>query len=94
MKKPKCPCCGGGIPKATKNVYAPREKNRGVPESGWRYTGNLIVVSRRYCPITKDKRLDYVSVWDGETYAPRFGYFCTINCAAAYGRNAYAGVYR
>lgn len=26
--------------------------------------------------------------WDGESYAPRYGYFCKVDCAARYGRTA------
>jgi hypothetical protein len=26
--------------------------------------------------------------WDGESYESRFGYFCSVSCAATYGRRA------
>lgn len=85
-----CANCGKGIPKKTDTIYAPRLHAQMAPVLGWNYTGNKIVVSRRYyiMPDSQERRLMCVSVWDGESYSPEYGYFCTIGCAARFGKKA------
>lgn len=87
-KSPRCPCCNKPIPKRTEWRCAPREPDRYFPVKGWSYQGNLIVVSRSYAKVDGEKRLGAVSVWDGETYRPKYKYFCSNICAAKYGRRA------
>lgn len=88
VKGPRCRCCQKPLPKSTARKSAPREKNRWFPVSGWRYTGNLHVVSSVYTMVDGERRLNSVSVWDGESYRPKYKYFCTIKCAAEFGKYA------
>ena len=37
---------------------------------------------------TEDKGIDYFQEWDGESYLPRFGFFCSNTCASEFGRAA------
>ena len=36
----------------------------------------------------RNRKLYCVSVWDGESYAPEYGYFCKTACAAEFGMKA------
>jgi hypothetical protein len=87
-ERPRCKCCGKPIPKDTDTVYAPREPNTAFPIADWQYRGNGIVTAKRYSKVNEERRLDYVTVWDGESYFPRFKYFCSIVCAARFGQQA------
>lgn len=94
MKRPMCKCCGKPIPKRTQRISVPREPSKMHPIFGWRYTGNMIVASRQYTPLVRDngkKRLDSITVWDGESYFPRYKFFCSIKCAALFGQRAVQG---
>lgn len=89
-KRPLCKCCGKPIPYRTETVYAPKEKNSGWPIQGWEYRGNHIVTVRRYSTSreTGERRLYSVHLWDGESYAPRYRFFCSVQCAALFGQRA------
>lgn len=41
---------------------------------------------QRYSKVRTDL-IDWFSEWDGESYAPRYGFFCSGTCAAYHGRN-------
>ena len=93
MTRPECKNCGKSIAKRTEAYYAPRIKLSAWPIPDWEYAGNQIVVAKRFCnaPLigaedVKERRLDHVYVWDGETYAPVYGYFCSGVCAGQFAR--------
>ena len=47
------------------------------------YTGNLRVMrERKYRSFGQDV-ID-MTLWDGETYIQKYGFFCTLDCASDY----------
>ena len=47
------------------------------------YTGNMVVVKKKtYVSFGKDCMT--LTLWDGETYVLKYGYFCSLNCTSAY----------
>jgi hypothetical protein len=94
MSRPRCPNCRKPIAYQTDCIYAPKIPHSHWPIAGWSYNGNMMVTAKRYFEVPTEggkfeRRLYSVNVWDGESYASRHGYFCSITCAARYGRRAF-----
>ena len=64
-----CRECGKTAAKHTTTVYHP------MGDDTLPYSGNQIVLKE-----TRHRR----TLWDGETYILKYGYFCSLNCASAY----------
>ena len=47
------------------------------------YTGNLWVMRERKCRYFGQDVID-MTLWDGETYIQKYGFFCTLDCASNY----------
>lgn len=93
VKQPYCRLCGKPLKKQTETHYfgaASQGMSFGTshPEDpqtraeAQRYINQRIVSSRR------GYRGMVVTAWDGETYRAEEEYFCTLRCAASYGRFA------
>jgi len=47
------------------------------------YTGNMQVVrERKHCAFGQN--VVDMTLWDGETYIQKYGFFCTLDCASDY----------
>ena len=69
-----CRNCGKAAKKKT-------ETHRWVADEP--YTGNMHVVRKEsYVAFGQDCMT--LTLWDGETYTQRYGFFCTLDCASDY----------
>ena len=69
-----CRNCGKVAAKQTQSMVRSPDKP---------YTGNLQVVrERKYRSFGQDV-ID-MTLWDGETYIQKYGFFCTLDCASDY----------
>lgn len=109
-KGPHCLCCARPIRKTTTNVYAPGPPGQPIANWKYtgngivvsqRYAdvrlsgGEIEVMKDEEAPPTvTERRLWNVAVWDGETYAVCFEHFCSLRCAADFGRRAANAGYR
>jgi len=57
------------------------ETHRGVANEP--YTGNMVVV-RKEEHVSFGKECMNITLWDGETYIQKYGFFCTLDCASDY----------
>ena len=57
------------------------ETHRGLPNEP--YTGNMVVV-RKEEHVSFGKECMNITLWDGETYIQKYGFFCTLDCASDY----------
>ena len=69
-----CRNCGKA---AAKHV----ETHRGMPDEP--YTGNMKVVRKERYVSFGNNRMN-LTLWDGETYIQKYGFFCTLDCASNY----------
>lgn len=101
MTAPKCRMCGKTIAKQIESLHLRSEaqKQRGVGGSDWLTVPELPKTkeeAQRYVnwkitrvtvwPGDQQDEISVIYGWDGESYSPRYGYFCTVTCAAKYGR--------
>ena len=68
-----CRNCGKAAAKHT-------ETRRGVSPD--EYSGNLHVVRKEKHRYFGKETMN-ITLWDGETYIQKYGYFCSLNCASA-----------
>jgi len=80
--RPRCACCGKPLPYATQIHRAPTEADTYLPVRGWRYQGNLQVISKRYVdvlvrpddkPILWDDGFKDEAAWNWKTPEQRAG---------------------
>jgi hypothetical protein len=99
MTRPRCLYCGGLIPKEQSILYIRDEaqKERGIGSSDWLTLPELPKTKEEVQRLTNwtvrsvDSFAGQGGIfravgWDGESYSPRHGYFCKVDCAARFGR--------
>lgn len=85
--KPICAQCGKAYgQRATEMIVARCPRGEQLPP----YEGDGIVVKADSGFLGGKERLEYRYIWDGMTYWTPHKPFCTLRCALAYAREAYA----
>jgi len=69
-----CRNCGKGAVKKTESMMRSPDQP---------YTGNLQVIREKREMYFGRDIID-VTLWDGETYIQKYGFFCSLNCASDY----------
>lgn len=100
MTQPHCKNCGKKIPKwiTCTHLRSEEQAGRGVGGSDWLTVPQLPrnrAEAQRYVngQITKlynwgdDGQITMINHWNGESYDFRHGHFCTVDCAARFGRH-------
>lgn len=87
----RCLACSKVVPRLTTTHHAPGPP--GQPIAGWTYQGPGTVTNKRFASVMlpsgqSQPRLWCVFVWDGKSYDPKFGHFCSLRCAGRYGQAA------
>lgn len=95
MKAPRCRCCGKPIAKKTvTHVFGSKARGGGEIWIEHEEPANTRAEAQRHLNGTIiSSRPSYngglmVRVWDGVSYAPWYGHFCTVRCAADFGQLA------
>lgn len=88
MSGPLCRCCGKSIPKRTDTHYFRHDADPPMTRAEAQRRVNQQIISVNYSRYDGMRYVHRVGVWDGATFAPVYGYFCTLACAADFGRLA------
>lgn len=67
-------------------LYVSEENRPRTKAECAKFSNHPVVSVRRGGIGMGNERIGAFSVWDGESYQANYNYFCTIQCAAAFGR--------